>query len=158
MSAIEIIPSLQYKDAKNAIEWLCNTWGFKKHLIVEGKDGKIEHSQLSLGKVMIMVSSKKSGTPYGNHTAIPEEVGNRETQAPYLVVDDPDWFYNKAKNNSAKIVVEIKDEDYGGRGFSCTDLESHLWSFGSYNPRNPTTYEQNNKPKSRGTGPENEKE
>ena len=26
---------------------------------------------------------------------------------------------------------KIKDEDYGGRGFSCLDLEGHLWNFGT---------------------------
>ena len=30
--------------------------------------------------------------------------------------------------------MEIKDEDYGGRGFSCFDPEGHLWNFGSYDP------------------------
>jgi uncharacterized glyoxalase superfamily protein PhnB len=34
-------------------------------------------------------------------------------------------------------VLEIKNEDYGGRGFSCRDLEGHLWNFGTYDPRTP---------------------
>jgi uncharacterized glyoxalase superfamily protein PhnB len=34
----------------------------------------------------------------------------------------------------AKIVMNIKDEDYGGRGVSCCDLEGHLWNFGTYDP------------------------
>jgi hypothetical protein len=25
-------------------------------------------------------------------------------------------------------------EDYGGRGFSCRDLEGRLWNFGTYDP------------------------
>jgi uncharacterized glyoxalase superfamily protein PhnB len=35
---------------------------------------------------------------------------------------------------SAEIVIEIKDEDYGGRGFSCRDPEGHIWNVGTYNP------------------------
>jgi uncharacterized glyoxalase superfamily protein PhnB len=31
-------------------------------------------------------------------------------------------------------VLDIKDEDYGGRGFSYRDLEGHLWNFGTYDP------------------------
>jgi len=27
--------------------------------------------------------------------------------------------------------IEIKDEDYEGRGFSCRDLEGHLWNVGT---------------------------
>jgi uncharacterized glyoxalase superfamily protein PhnB len=48
--------------------------------------------------------------------------------------NDADAVYVRAKATGAKIVIEIKDEDYGGRGFSCYDLEGHLWSFGTYDP------------------------
>ena len=34
----------------------------------------------------------------------------------------------------AEIVIEIKDEDYGGRDYSCRDPEGHVWNFGSYDP------------------------
>ena len=37
----------------------------------------------------------------------------------------------------AEIVIEIKDEDYGGRGFSCRDPEGHLWNIGTYDPWKP---------------------
>jgi uncharacterized glyoxalase superfamily protein PhnB len=30
--------------------------------------------------------------------------------------------------------MEIKDEDYGGRDYSCRDPEGHVWNFGSYDP------------------------
>jgi uncharacterized glyoxalase superfamily protein PhnB len=45
-----------------------------------------------------------------------------------------DALYRRAKAAGAKIVLDIKDEDYGGRGFSCRDLEGHLWNFGTYDP------------------------
>jgi uncharacterized glyoxalase superfamily protein PhnB len=32
----------------------------------------------------------------------------------------------------ATITIEIKDEDYGGRGYSCRDPQGQLWNFGSY--------------------------
>jgi uncharacterized glyoxalase superfamily protein PhnB len=31
-------------------------------------------------------------------------------------------------------VREPTDEEYGGRGYSCFDLEGQLWSFGTYQP------------------------
>ena len=31
----------------------------------------------------------------------------------------------------AELVIDIKD---GGRGFTCRDLEGHVWSFGTYRP------------------------
>ena len=52
-----------------------------------------------------------------------------------MVVKDADAVYASAKAAGARIAIEIKDEDYGGRGFACHDLEGqHLWSFGTYNP------------------------
>jgi uncharacterized glyoxalase superfamily protein PhnB len=29
---------------------------------------------------------------------------------------------------------DIKDQDYGERGFSCRDPEGHLWNIGTYDP------------------------
>lgn len=45
-------------------------------------------------------------------------------------------MYRKAKAAGAHIAIEIKDEDYGGRGFSCHDPEGQLWNVGSYDPWN----------------------
>ena len=45
-----------------------------------------------------------------------------------------DAHFAKAKNYGAKIIIELRAEDYRGRNYSCADLEGHLWSFGSYNP------------------------
>jgi uncharacterized glyoxalase superfamily protein PhnB len=73
-------------------------------------------------------------TAWGELIKQPDEIGGAETQSPYLVVADPDALYARAKAAGARIIVEIKDEDYGGRGFSCYDLEGHLWNFGSYDP------------------------
>lgn len=28
----------------------------------------------------------------------------------------------------------VGDEAHGGRGFTCRDLEQHVWSFGTYDP------------------------
>ena len=51
-----------------------------------------------------------------------------------IVVDDADKHYARAVAAGAEIVMEIRDEDYGGRGYSCRDPEGHLWNFGSYDP------------------------
>ena len=40
-----IIPTMRYKDAAAAIEWLCKAFGFEKHLVVPGENGAIAHAQ-----------------------------------------------------------------------------------------------------------------
>ena len=61
-----IIPVLRYRDAPAAIEWLCQTLGFEKHLVVPNEDGTIAHAQLSFGNGMIMLGSVlKNETEFG---------------------------------------------------------------------------------------------
>jgi uncharacterized glyoxalase superfamily protein PhnB len=130
-----VIPCLHYRDAPAAIDWLCQTFGFEKQLVVPNQDGTIAHAQLSFGNGMIMLGSVlKAETEFGRLMKQPDEIAGAETQSSYIVVLDADAMYARAKAAGAKIVIEIKDEDYGGRGFSCYDLEGHLWNFGTYDP------------------------
>ena len=128
-----VIPCLRYRDAPTAIEWLCKNFGFEKHLVVAGEEGTIAHAQLSFGNGMIMLGSVKD-SEFDRLMKQPDQIGGSETQTPYVIVADADVLYTRAKAAGAEIVVEIKDEDYGGRGFSCRDLEGRLWNFGTYDP------------------------
>lgn len=128
-----VIPCLRYRDAPAAIEWLCRAFGFEKHLVVPNEDGTIAHAQLSFGNGMIMLGSVVE-SEFGRLMKQPDEIGGAETQTAYVIVSDADVVYARAKTAGATIVMEIKDEDYGGRGFTCRDPEGHLWSFGTYDP------------------------
>jgi uncharacterized glyoxalase superfamily protein PhnB len=64
----------------------------------------------------------------------PDEISGAETQPAYVVVPDADAHYARAKAAGAEILIDIKDEGYGGRGYACRDLEGHIWYFGTYNP------------------------
>jgi uncharacterized glyoxalase superfamily protein PhnB len=124
---------MRYRDAPAAIDWLCNVFGFKKQLVVPEKDGKILHAQLTLADGMLMLGSV-SDSEFGRLMKHPDEIGGAETQTAYVVVPDADAVYARAKSAGAKIIMEIRDEDYGGRGFTCRDLEGHIWSVGTYDP------------------------
>lgn len=128
-----LIPCLRYRNAPAAIDWLCKVFGFEKHLVVPDEHGGIAHAQLVLGGGMLMLGSV-ADTAYGRFMKQPDEIGGAETQSPYLVVPDADAVYARAKASGAKIALDIVDQDYGGRGFSCHDLEGRLWSVGTYDP------------------------
>ena len=128
-----VIPCLRYRDAQAAIEWLCRAFGFEKHLVVPGEGGTIAHAELSFGNGMIMLGSVKE-SEFDRLMKQPDEIGGAETQTAYVIVSDADALYARAKAAGAKIVLDIKDEDYGGRGFSCRDLEGRLWNFRTYDP------------------------
>jgi uncharacterized glyoxalase superfamily protein PhnB len=128
-----IIPCMRYRDAPAAIEWLCTTFGFETQMVVPNEDGSIAHAQLSYGNGMIMLSSIFD-TDYGRLVKQPSELNNAVTQNAYLIVKDADLVYGRALEAGAKILLDIKDEDYGGRGFTCRDPEGHVWSIGTYDP------------------------
>jgi uncharacterized glyoxalase superfamily protein PhnB len=128
-----IIPAMRYRNAPAAIEWLCQAFGFEKHLVVPEENGVIAHAQLTWGNGMMMLGSVRDNE-YGKRIKQPDELGGIETQASYVVVEDADGHYARAVTAGAEIVTEVADASYGGRGYSCRDLEGHLWSFGSYDP------------------------
>lgn len=128
-----IIPTMRYHDAPAAIEWLCSTFGFEKQLVVPGDDGRIAHAQLTLGNGMVMLGSA-ADDGYGALVKPPEDRDSACTQSPYVVVNDIDAVHDRAVKTGAKIEMELTEEDYGGKDFSCRDPEGHLWNFGSYDP------------------------
>lgn len=128
-----IIPCLRYRDAPAAIEWLCATFGFEKHLVISNDDGSIAHAQLGFGNGMVMLASM-SDTEFGRLMKQPEQLGGVNTQSCYLIVSDADLVYQQARAAGAGMVLDIRDEEYGGRGFTCRDPEGHLWSIGTYDP------------------------
>ena len=128
-----IVPTLRYHDAQKAIDWLCDAFGFERHLVVPGEDGAIDHAQLVCDAGMIMLGTARDDE-FGQFQKPPQDFGGVGTQSPYLVVPDADAVYERAKKAGAEIVRDIRDEDYGGRGFCCRDPEGYLWNFGTYDP------------------------
>jgi uncharacterized glyoxalase superfamily protein PhnB len=128
-----VIPCLRYRDAPAAIDWLCAVFGFERRLVVPGPGGTVAHAQLALGDGLVMLGSVVD-TPFGRLMKQPDEVGGAPTQSAYLVVADADAVHARAVAAGARVVLPLVDQDYGGRGFSCTDPEGHLWSVGTYDP------------------------
>ena len=132
---VKIIPSLRYKDAPAAIEWLCDVFGFEKKLVVPADGGEIVHAQLLLGNGMLMLGSGAGhGSRFDDLVGATSDPDVLRAQSIYVVVDDIDGHYERVLSGGAEIVIENQDADYGGRGYTCRDLEGNVWSFGSYDP------------------------
>jgi uncharacterized glyoxalase superfamily protein PhnB len=128
------IPCLHYRDAKAAIEWLGRAFGLVEKAAYPGPDGKIVHAELTYGGGMIMLGSTGKEGEYGRTIAHPDEIGMRETTTVYLVVPDADATYATAKEAGATMILDLEEKEYGGKAFTCRDLEGHIWSIGSYDP------------------------
>jgi uncharacterized glyoxalase superfamily protein PhnB len=127
-----IIPALRYRDAAAAIDWLCLAFGFERKMVVPGDGGTIAHAELTLGNGMIMIGNVE--TKYGSLVKAPVPPDYVNTQGIYVVVEDADAHYARAKEAGAVILLDITTQDYGGRDYTARDPEGHVWTFGTYNP------------------------
>jgi len=125
----DVYPSLTYDDAYAAIDWLCKAFGFTPRLVVPGPDRRVEHSELTLGAAVIMISSPKP-----EMGRIGQKGLSGVSQALSIRVDDPDTHYRQAKASGAAIIRDLRDEEYGSRGYMTKDPEGHVWYFGTYRP------------------------
>jgi uncharacterized glyoxalase superfamily protein PhnB len=118
-----IIPTLRYKDATGAIDFLERAFGFERKALYED-GGTVHHAELVHGRGMVMLGTAGAGDP---------QFDTRQSSA-YVIVPDTDAVYERAKAAGAEISREIQDTDYGSREFSARDPEGNVWSFGTYDP------------------------
>ena len=128
-----ISSALYYPDAKAAIRWLCEAFGFEVQLLVEGEGGKVEHSELTFGGGLIMVAEPRGPDrmAYSRH---PAQVEGGNTQNMMVFVDDVEAHHDRAKATGAEITMALSTHDYGDdywvdRTYECRDLGGHHWWF-----------------------------
>jgi uncharacterized glyoxalase superfamily protein PhnB len=121
-------PSLTYRDARGALEFLAKAFGFEERAAYARQDDPsiIEHAEMRWrrGGGIMFGTAGKDDSAYGRRLP-----GN---DAVYVVCDDPDALFERATAAGAEVVRGLKDEDYGSRGFTVRDPEGNLWSFGTY--------------------------
>jgi uncharacterized glyoxalase superfamily protein PhnB len=130
-----VTPGMMYRNAPEAIDWLCRVFGFQKHAVYPGPDNTIMHAELTLGGGMVMLGSLQDNA-YRAFVKHPDEVGGAETRSVSLHVKDVDAVYARAKAAGSEMVFDMEDKPYG-RGFSCRDPEGYIWHVNTYDPWAP---------------------
>jgi uncharacterized glyoxalase superfamily protein PhnB len=125
-----IFPALRYRDASAAIEWLTRVFGFEEKAAHRGDDGVVHHAELRLGAGMIMLGQHRPEGWFGDSEPSPDA----SPTGVYVVLEDVDAHYQRARAEGADIFRELTDQDYGSREYSARDLEGNRWSFGTYDP------------------------
>src|SRR4051794_2166920 len=124
MDAPTLYPSLRYRDARAAIEFLEQAFGFEKRVAYENEDGTIGHAEMSFGPSVLMLGTDREDQ-YGRRA------GNGWL---YVAVDDADAHCERARAAGAEVLVELHDTEYGSRDYTARDPEGNVWSFGTYRP------------------------
>ena len=128
MSDPAVWPIISFRDARAGAAFLVDAFGFEERALYARDDDPslIEHGEMRwpLGGGIMFGSAGKDDSPFGQRAP-----GNDSV---YVVCDDPDGLFAQATAAGAEVVRDLKDEDYGSRGFTVRDPEGNLWSFGTY--------------------------
>jgi uncharacterized glyoxalase superfamily protein PhnB len=116
-----VFPCLAFRDAKASIDWLERALGAEPVAVYEDDDGRVQHAEIRIGQSTIMCGDDR---PDGKATPPGQSVI-------YVVVDDTDSAYEKAKAAGAD-VTEPVDLDYGSRDITVTDPDGNRWALGTY--------------------------
>ena len=120
-------PIVGFEDANAGIEWLKKAFGAEEIAVYRDDDGDVAHFELAFDGAIVMGGTRGVGELAGK-----VEIGHPTSV--YLIVSDPDAHHARAVEAGAEIVIPLRDEDYGSRGYTARDPEGNLWSFGTYRP------------------------
>jgi uncharacterized glyoxalase superfamily protein PhnB len=119
-----VFPSLSYDDAQGAIDFLVSAFGAERHSVHAGEDGSIRHAELRFGNGIVMLGPARDEFP----------ATRGQGGGIYVVIEDPDAHYARARAAGAEITRELADTDYGSRDYGAKDGEGNSWWFGTYQP------------------------
>lgn len=126
-----VYPNLRYADARSAIEFLCDAFGFELHFKTGADDSSVEHAQLRVGTDLVFVGQDHGSNPYSMHSPL---ILHGTTHALCVWVADHalDEHQARAEAAGARILNRVHDSLAGVREYSCADPEGHVWTFSSY--------------------------
>jgi uncharacterized glyoxalase superfamily protein PhnB len=121
-----LVSTLCYQDAKAALRWLEDAFGFEPSLVVLNDEGALLHSEMRFGESLLMV-----GQEAPPQARSPMSLGGTNTQKVHVqLASRIDEHCERARKAGAKILREPRTEFYGDRTYIAEDPEGHVWSFG----------------------------
>jgi uncharacterized glyoxalase superfamily protein PhnB len=116
-----VVPVLVYEDVSKAIDWLCNTFGFKERLRAGAPGGRVTHSQLDIGDGAVMLGLQ------GGEFRSPRP--NEVTQYVTVHVSSVDEHFEHTRQCGARILKSPANMPFGERQYTVEDLGGHRWTF-----------------------------
>ena len=122
--SMTFVPYFAYENASDAIDYLERCFGLVTVARYDNEDGNVMHAELSFGGGTIMLGSAEGGPgdPKPGHGT-------------YVVVEDVDEHFAKAKAAGVTVVYPPEDTEFGTRRWRAQDSEGYEWSFGTYVPQ-----------------------
>ena len=123
-----MFPYFSYRDASAALDWLEAAFGFERVVAYPDEGGTIVHAEMRFGDGALMMGTAEPPPVMDPGPVSPNAHGI------YVVVDDVDAHYERARDAGAKIVYAPEDTEFNTRRYRVLDPEGYEWSFGTYRP------------------------
>ena len=104
-----VIPVLAYPDVREAVDWLCEAFGFRERLRIAS-----HRAQLVLGDGAVIVTERQ---------------GAAEPALVHVRVEDADHHCEHAVAAGARLVSPPAEYPYGERQYTAEDPGGHRWTF-----------------------------
>ena len=123
-----ITPYLYYEDGPAAVDFLCRAFGFEEKLVSKRGDGSLLHAEVGYRSNVVMLGTPLDESGEVKSQKALRELGQRHSGV-MCVVDDIDAHYERARAAGAEIRSAPQSQEYGGRSYSASDPEGHVWFF-----------------------------
>jgi PhnB protein len=114
-----VTPAFTASDAKAVIDFLKRAFGAKTRAVMNTPDGKIMHSEITIGDSLIMISDRLTEEPV------------RPTDL-FLYVEKVDKVFDKAVKAGAKVLMPVADQFWGDRFGQLEDPFGNRYSIATH--------------------------
>ena len=130
----QIIPMLSYENGVEAMQWLCDVFGFTEKTKWLDENGVLTHGEIAMGDSIIMLASPTPDYQSPAHHRKVCEIAAKWYTVPYIMngvlvyVDDVEKHFEIAREKGATILSGIETGGPGTR-YRAEDLEGQRWMF-----------------------------
>lgn len=120
-------PSLSYRDADAAVDYLTTVVGFTESIVYRGDERAVEHAELLWPEGGGIMFGTDTGSARWSGTA-----GGAGTGTVYLSTSDVEGLHGRIQKAGWQVLRTLQQTDYGSTEFGFLDPEGNAWSIGSY--------------------------
>ena len=118
MPRCTVIPELAYPDVGEAIDWLCDAFGFTLRIRIGN-----HRAQINVGDGAVVLTELHEGD---GHDA---RRGVDVAHSMLVRVEDAHQHHERARTHGTRILRPLVDYPYGETQYTAEDHAGHLWSF-----------------------------
>jgi len=118
-----LTPHLVCRNARQALEFYKNALGAEINTISDSPDGRVLHSQMTIGDSILMMSEE-----FPEYGSLSPQSLNGSSVTLHIYTPEPDALFNRAVAAGAKPVMPMMDAFWGDRYGQIVDPFGHRWS------------------------------